>query len=302
MLRGTVMYLILSLLLAACGAALLGISDSGRLAPGEEMTVYDPVLLSIATSLIAAGLASLVFTVIREIDQRDAAQSNQRLKRLIELEQELREGLTELRRTLLLTQNPDARRIYKVHPREEVREEISNAGDRRVRLDALGLALKSLYDEQVRPLIDRGDSEVRLLVEDPRSEAFAAMCDQESRDHAVMMRDILDVTDYVQEWAERQNGTDRQGVSLMMKWSTLNAPVTMTRVNDWMVVRTRFPREGTRERGFFEQYTPDDGRAFDQLERFFEESWSDAEEPTAEDVEAAREQLDKLLAARRQGP
>jgi hypothetical protein len=294
------LYLLLSLILALVGLALLGVSDTGPPKAGQPATVYDPVWLSIATSLIAAGVASLLFTLIREIDQRDSAQSKKRITSLIELEQKLHQGLIELRRALLLTMNPDARRIYSVHPADEVRKAIEEQQvPNKVTLDALGLALRSLYDEQIKDLIVRGNCEVRLVVEDPRSDAFKTMCEQEARDIVVMTEDVLTVTEYVRAWTEEHPDAAEREVSVLIRWSGLNVPVTMTRVNEWMAVRTRLPREGVRERGFFEQYTPDDGKAFIQLGRFFDETWYAAKAPTAEDVESAQKRLDELVKSRK---
>ena len=208
-------YLLLGVVVAVVGVALVFASERSPLKDGAQPDVYDPVLLSIATSLVAAGCVSVLFTIVREIDQRDAARSNARLNNLIELERDLRRGLSELRRTLLVTNDPDARRIFDTHPVQQVREEIGGA-DGTLAIDAIGLSLKALYQNHIKDATSRGDCVVRLLVQDPCHPTFAIMCSQEARDREVMTRDVVQVT----KWAKQIAATkgNQAGCHIEVKW------------------------------------------------------------------------------------
>jgi hypothetical protein len=291
----SLVYLCLSVVVSVVGLALVFASRTHGGAGTESH--YDPVLLSVGTSLIAAGATSLLFTVVREIDLRDARRATDRLEAIIELEQDLHRNVTHVRRTLLLANDRDARRLFKAHAVQEVRSEIQSAVGT-IELDGLGLSLKALYQEQVRGLLDRGNCRVRLLIEDPCSRAFSLMCEQEARDRVTMTRDVIYVTKQVSAWNATPTA-NAHGARLEVRWSELSAPITSTRVNDWIATRPRLPQEGAGKHGFFEQYTRDDERAFDQLERFFEEIWDDAKDPSAEDIADAERLLEKLVQRQR---
>jgi hypothetical protein len=215
---------------------------------GQQPDMYAPVLRSIATGLVVSGFISVLFTIIRELDHRDAERSNARVGKLIELEQDLREGLSQLRRTLLVAKDPDERRIFDAHPVQQVREEIAGA-TRPIIIDALGLSLKALYQLHIRELLPGTECTIRLLLQDPCDDAVAIMCTQAARDREARTRDILQVTKLVKEVADTDDG---RGLShIEVRWLQAVASLSLTRVNDWRVVRPRFFDEGMGNDGFF---------------------------------------------------
>lgn len=287
----SIVYLLLSVVVAVAGVALVFASERSPLKPGAQPDVYDPVLLSIATSLVAAGCVSVLFTIVREIDQRDSARSNDRLTNLIELERDLRRGLSELRRTLLVTNDPDARRIFDTHPVQQVREEIAGT-DGSLAIDAVGISLKALYHNHIKDLASRGDCAVRLLLQDPCHPTFAIMCSQEARDREAMTRDVIQVTKLAQQRSATKGNP--AVCRIEVKWLQAVAPLSLTRVNDWRVVRPRFFDEGAGHHGFFEQYSADDSRASDILDRYFDAAWFDAVTPDASRIKDAEKLCAKL--------
>lgn len=292
--RSTWLYAALSVILMVAGIAI--VLASKQVTTDAQLhlkTSYEQVWFAVGTSIFAGGIASFAFTGIRELDQRDADGAHQRLEELSHKSKDLNEGLTKLRRAMLLTSDPDARRIFKPHPVQEVQKELDDADDD-VRVQVMGLALRSFYEDQVgQVLLRRKQAQVRLLTQNPLEQTFTQLCHQEGRDLEVMTEDVIWVSRRVQAWTQEPHPAPAPQIEV--RWLSDFPSITMTMVDGWMAVRPRFVNEGSGGHyGFFEQYTSDDHEAFTALARLFGVLWDRAQVPTEEmlvDAETLHEDL-----------
>jgi hypothetical protein len=278
--RSTWLYVALSVVLLASGIAIVLASKQVTTDAQHHLkTSYEQVWFAVGTSIFAGGIASIAFTGIRELDQRDADGAHQRLEELSLKSKDLNEGLTELRRVMLLTNDPDSRRIFKPHPVQEVQDEL-DAADDDVCVQVMGLALRSFYEDQVGPVLKgRPQATIYLLTQNPLAPTFAQLCYQEGRDRAVMTADVIWVSERVKAWNQSRQAGPRP--TMEVRWLSDFPSITMTMVDGWMAVRPRFVNEGSGGHyGFFEQYTADDKEAFAALSRLFGVLWKRSDAPT----------------------
>src|SRR5262249_43518731 len=126
----------------------------------------------------------------------------------------------------------------------------------------------------------RGNCHVRLITQDPESNMFNQVCEQESRNPNLMRIDTLWVKDRILE-AQR---LAKSGLNLELRWFSGYPTVTMTRLNDVMFVRARFLREATQPRLFHERYCAEDGLPFRAYLEQFETAWNASTTPREGDV------------------
>lgn len=264
------LYVVSSLLIALSGLVILVAFSK------------DPIGISIATSLIAGGLASVAFAVIRYLDDRasdtTAKSFEHALVKLRESAEQQHEAVKSLRRVTGSIAG-QRMRVYDRHPQEEVREEFDQTADELL-VDVMGLTLRPFCVDQLNLLESRGRCRLRLLTLDPRSAMFEQTCQQESRNMAIMREDILWVGHRV--LAARSQGST--GLQVELRWFRDFPTVTMTRVNDVLFVRPRFLREATQPRIFHERYAVEEGIPFTAYANHFQTAWDSSVTPTQEDI------------------
>ncbi len=242
--------------------------------------------VSIGTSLIAGGLASIAFAVIRYLDDRASDTTAHSFQQaLADLRDNLGhqyEAVNSLRR-LAGSLAGQRSRVYDRHPQDEVSDELARSSDELV-VEVMGLTLRPFCRDQLATLEARGRCRLRLLTQDPRGSMFEQVCHQESRDLLTMREDVLWVTERAQQLAE----ASASGLSVELRWIRDFPTITMTRVNDVLYVRPRFLREATQPRVFHERYAVEEGLPFTAYTGHFQTAWDSAFSPTTNDIAAAR--------------
>lgn len=266
--RSTLIYFLLSLVVALCGALTTALTGEAH-----------PVGLAVATSVLAAGLASMAFSIVTYLQARDQEGT---IARLDDLAAQLQRGLSSLRQAEVLADVANSRRIFDRHPDQEVQDAIDHAsGD--VRVDVMGLTLKPFCSQQVPLLKERPGTTVRVLIQDPTSHIFEAICRQESRDFLSSLEDAVSVTKSMTSHATDTSEDAR----IEIRWFLRYPSLTMTRVNELWFVRARFLREADKPRTFFECYTADEGTAYDTYQAYFEAAWTESRAADVAEADAA---------------
>lgn len=264
------LYIVSSLLIALAGVLIL---VAGR---------KSAIALSIGTSMIAGGLASISFAAIRYLDDRASDSSAASLRRSVEsLEHSVRDeqhALESLRR-VTSSFSGNSLRVYDRHPQDEVRDELEQISEE-INADIFGFTLRPFCQDWLQYLVDRGNCTVRLITQNPKSIMFDEVCEQESRNPSIMRNDALWVANQVMK--ARQLG--KPGLNVELRWFSGYPTVTMTRLNDVMFTRARFLREATQPRLFHERYCAEDGLPFRAYCEQFETAWNASVTPEADDA------------------
>jgi len=272
----TTIYILVSAILALFGVILLAFGSAAW-------------AVAVATSLIAAGVSSSAFAVIRYFDEVDMANHQSVITQAIAaLDQNLSRldtGLDVMRSTALLSGGPDQRRVFERHPKGAVQQEL-RAARREIELDALGMSLAPFYDDIVRDLQHRGNAHIRLLVQDPRGKTFDWICVEQGRDRKKTADSIL----YTIRKVLEHEATAREGAEATIEIRCCDSvpSVTLTRINRVVFVRPRLPNEanfgGT---VFYERYDERVEReCYDTYWHYFDSVWEDSRTPTFEDLNA----------------
>jgi hypothetical protein len=264
------LYIVSSLLIGLAGVLILVI--------GRKNTIA----ISVGTSMIAGGLASIAFAVIRYLDDRAADSSAASLKNSVEsLEHSVRDeqhALESLRRVTSSISGTSLR-VYDRHPQDEVREELQQLTER-ISADIFGFTLRPFCQDWLEYLVEQGNCHVRLITQDPDSNMFDQVCQQESRNPDLMRIDTLWVRDRVLA----AQSLAKPGLNIELRWFSGYPTVTMTRLNDVMFVRARFLREATQPRLFHERYCAEDGLPFRAYLEQFETAWNASTKPKSDYV------------------
>jgi hypothetical protein len=271
----TAIYLLVSVILALSGFLLLA-------AYSGETSV------AIATSLIAGGISSGAFAVIRYFDDVDVTVHQEVITRSIAALDEnisrLDSGLDVMRSTALLAGGPDQRRVFEKHPKSAVQQEIRTVQRRDIDIDALGMSLQPIYDDIVRDLLSRENAHVRLLVQDPRASTFSEICLEQGRDRNKTASSIL----YTIRKVLEHQSTAREGAEASIEIRCFGGvpSVTLTRVNRVIFVRPRYPNEANFGGAvFYERYDERIERAcYETYCHYFEAVWESGRTPTVEDL------------------
>lgn len=252
-----------------------------------------PVGLSIGTSLIAAGVGSFAFAIMRFYDDSSSdsvnAVLNSGLERLHESMNHQVKATDTLRRTAFRTGHIDSR-AYGIYPAEAITQELSR-NNAKVEVDSFGLTLGRLLRLDLPQLLEREDCKVRLLVQHPQSPMFDLILSQEQRDREQCMRDIISVTKYVLERTDPASATAQSPAqrknSVDIRWYRGYPTVTSIRIDDMILVRPRVPKEPLQMNAFYERYSREDGRAFQAYYDLYDQLWHEATEPTTSDLSDA---------------
>lgn len=281
----TAIYVAVSFCLVLLGVAVL--AWSGKSIAGS----------SIATSLVAGGISSIAFSVIRYFDERSDSDQTKLVSvsigGLAEDLHGIEHELQALRDVTMVSKEANERRVFDRHPEQEVRAEIDHhRKNSQVNLDVMGLSLRPFYGDFMDYLIGRENVNLRLIVQEPCTQLFSLICHQEARDEAAMARDVLLVTRRVLGLLKDAEHEERAGHSMVdVRWFPLCPSVSLTRINDLTFVRSRYLQEALHPPMFFERYHRVEGRCFDAYKAYFEKAWELSITPTKELCEEAEAKL-----------
>lgn len=281
-LRTTVIYVALSAGVFLFGVALtvwgsMEVSTSSDIrSTGIAKEQRSPVAFSVGTSLLAAGLASLGFAVVRVFDDRDTNKLNEDVcgvkDRVDDVKASLLESRDLVRRTRIVIPTAPERCLFDSgisnRFREAVRDYGSNAG---LEVDVVGLKLHRFLNDQMKYLTSQAasrDVRVRMLLQDPDTPDFGSICSLETRDEKGTRNSILLTLKQLQ--GAKKVESDLQYTSgrliICLRFYPQFQPIAFFRVNDTVLVRPRIRSNGAGDR-FYETYTRQEGEEYFGLYR-----------------------------------
>lgn len=240
----------------------------------------EAVWLSISTSLIASGLASLAFSVIKYFDDKDSnVQQIQMSKSLRELNSKINEIVVGK----VIVDEPNNRCVFKRQLTDEFANLLNMYKDsEKIKIDIIGFSLYRFYKEQLENILEKSHSQIRIIVQDPRNAASKIMAEQESRDLNNVKKDVYDMTKRIIELAKKYQPRRKETYARFVKedkssvearWFQGCASVTIVRFNDVIYVRSRFLGEGKDAPVFFERYHINQKQCFEAYEEYFQNAW-----------------------------
>ncbi len=261
-------YILASLLTLVAGLALLFAKPN------------DAVCLSISTSLIAGGLSSLAFSIIKYFDDND---SNLKQIQMSKTLRELNSKINEIVLGKVIVDEPINRCVFKRQLTDEFTNLLNMYKDsENIKIDIIGFSLYRFYKEQLEKIIEKSHSEIRIIVQDPRQISTKIMAEQEGRDLNNVKNDVYEMTKRIIELAKkyqpRRKDTYARFVkedksSVEARWFQGCASVTIVRFNDVIYVRSRFLGEGKDAPVFFEKYHINQKKCFEVYEEYFQNAW-----------------------------
>jgi hypothetical protein len=251
--------------------------------------------VSIGTSLIAGGLASVAFGIIRYFDDRatsaTSAQLDMTLNSFVESLGKHSKSLASIRQSLP-NSTPRTISVTDRYPHREVGEEVAHISGA-CEVDVMGLTLRQFCIDWLGELAMRESVTLRLLLQDPTSPVFSLACRQEARDERSMRDDAVWVTRTVLELASGIAVTGAidaapvRSFRVEVKWFQEFPTVMITRVGNLLYARPRFLKEAVHPRTFFECYHLDDGHPFASYNLYYQTAWNSAKTPTITDCDQA---------------
>jgi hypothetical protein len=255
----TTLYVLSSVVVALVGAVML-------FAAGGS-----PTGLSISTSLIAGGMSSVGFVVIRYFDDVDSHRVGEELTDALVRHSR---SVNALRRLL---ESDDTSRVFDRHPKDEIDHELTNLSGH-VEIDVMGMTLRAFCRDWLRVLLVRGNTTLRVLVQDPTAATFAQVCHQESRDVTTMTADVQWVAETLRRIQQGESPFEGVEVpphfTVRLRWCADYPTVTMIRAGGVVYARPRFSADQSRM--FFERYTLEEGAAFGTFRSIFDVAWEKA--------------------------
>lgn len=266
--RSTTIYILLSVIVLFAGiAATVWGGQEIAAQPNAPGHLLSPTWFSVGTSLLAAGLASLGFAVVRRFDDIDSVELHEKL------------GLLRSARLIVGASercffDPDISAIFK--------KAVHDCPDTTVLVDVVGLKLYRFLNDQLQYLKIEGGSRkiiVRMLLQNPDSEHFQAICKLEARDEDATKEDILKTLTMLQ--GAKQVGKDLiytdANLKVFVRFFTPFQPIASFRVGDTILIRPRIRSSGAGSR-FYEAYDKQEGESYFGLYRdHFEACWSTSE-------------------------
>lgn len=288
--RTTALYIVLSalVLFVGIGLTLWGGQDVPTAwdSAGKAINTVQrsPSAFSVGTSLLAAGLASLGFAVVRVFDDRDTTQLSNDIGNLANrvdgVNTALRDARKLIRRTQVVIPSARDRCLFDPQISGRFREAIGDSNPScELHVDVVGLKLFRFLTDQLQYLVTQASFRpvtVRMLLQDPDSADFGSICQLETRDEKGTRADILSTL------RQLQGGT-HVGEDLVYSVGQLTIkvrfypqfqPIAFFRVNDTVLVRPRIRSAGAGDR-FYEAYSQEEGEEYFGLYRdHFQNCWS----------------------------
>jgi len=281
--KSTTIYILLSVVTLVAGIALTiwGGRDipEPRNAKGqaERSIQFSPIGFAVGTSLLAAGLASLGFAVIRKYDDQDQSELSRKLDRI---EVTLKESKSSLKRARVVIPDASERCLFDPQISDRFREAVQDTSPSApLEVDVIGLKLfRFLKDqfEHLRIVSEQRDVRVRMLLQDPDSDVFSAICELETRDENGTKNDILSTLKFLTgaTLKEDQLTYTLGNLTILVRFFAQFQPIAFFRVNETVLVRPRI-RSGSAGSRFYETYLKGEGASYFGLYRdHFDDCWS----------------------------
>lgn len=249
---------------------------------GALVTAYagsSTVRISVGTSLLAAGIASLIAAVVRALDDRDTTRNgNDILAQIAQVRGAIRERTVG-------ESNPGERCVTDRTIGDEFRtifqrEVDLGARDEPVKVDATGLKLFRFLDDQVPWLkSQKREIHVRLLLQNPDEEVFSDICRLENRSLAATVRDIESTLNMLKggEVSDNSYLVTIDSVTFELRYYSDYQPVTLFCVGRSSCVRPRVSTPKGQASRFYETYYSSSGREqSDVYLSHFEKCWNES--------------------------
>jgi hypothetical protein len=280
-LLGTVTYFLLSIIISLIGLLLLVI----HVGSNNQSTV----IASIGASLLAGGIASLGFGLLRYIDdssgQKLQVEVDRRLARVEAQFTVLQTGVgqfgVEAMNAVRRTTKADERCVSDDKISDRLRQEHARFAlrDRDLHIDVLGLKLFRFLEDQLNWLESSNHAtSVRMLLQYPYSAVFQQICELEARSPRATREDIARTLDKLtgatieQDSLTWANGNLRVQLRFYDKYQ----PVALFRVQDAIYVRPRVNTPLGASSRFYEVYEKLDSEKHYRVQsQHFERCWSE---------------------------
>ena len=280
-LLSTVIYFLLGIIISLLGFVLLLVHVGSK----DQSTV----LASIGASLLAGGIASLGFGLLRYIDdstgQKLQVEVSSKLGELEGRFEALRSNMVtfaaESRASVRLTSRAEDRCVSDQHISGRFRSEYHRftLRDRRVEVDVLGLKLFRFLEDQLNWLAGR-DHEIvaRMLLQNPYNDVFKQICDLEARSPRATKEDIARTLEKLSGATIADDSlTWQQGeLKIRLRFYDKYQPVALFRIQDAIYVRPRVNTPLGASSRFYEVYEKqDDQKHYSVQFQHFERCWSE---------------------------
>lgn len=267
--RTTAIYILISFLVFFIGTAMAIWGGGSVTSPDDIKNLATPIqnsptAFSVGTSLLAAGLVSLGFALIRKYDDHDSAKLHESID---SHEERLRSFNQTLQRVRSVIPDAAQRCFFDSELSDSFVSAINTCAPRKeISVDVVGLKLHRFLRDQFELLKKESKNRpinVRMLLQDPEHNAFEALCQLESRDLEGTKNDIVSSLLYLEGAtynAEKLIYTD-ENLKIEVKFYEKFQPIAFFRVNKTVMVRPRIRSTGIGTR-FYETYTEDEGHSY----------------------------------------
>jgi hypothetical protein len=235
-----------------------------------------PAWFSIGTSLLAAGLVSLGFWLLRTIDDADSTELKEKLETLTTKVVSHGEYLHKLS---TIKSDPSERCVSDDGISNVFKQLLDeHPQDKDLKVDVVGLKLHRFLRDQLKHLKAKAKYtkiDVRMLIQDPDAEAFSAICKLEARDEAATRADIDKTLRALSRTEERDSSLIHKdgNLEISARFFTPFQPIALFRVDDTIFVRPRVKSHGAGSR-FYEPYVENyGGNYFELYKDHFEVCW-----------------------------
>ena len=279
--RSTTIYIVLSVCVLLIGIVFT--IGGGAEIPGPPDATGKPTAtvqrsatwFAVGTSLLAAGLASLGFAIVRRFDDIDSVELQDKFDRI---EKEVRESKSTLRRARLVPEASE-RCLFDPQISGRFKEAVDDClADAPVVVDVVGLKLNRFLNDQFEYLQAQARRQkvvVRMLLQDPDGENFRAICKLETRDEQGTREDILNTLTRLTgaRCSGKELVYEKDALRIVVRFCSQFQPIASFRVGDTILVRPRIRSSGAGQR-FYEVYRRSEGESYFGLYRdHFESCW-----------------------------
>lgn len=287
-LLSTIIYFLLSIIISLLGLVLLLVHVGSK----NQSTV----LASVGASLLAGGIASLGFGVLRYIDDRTGQNLQVEIAgKVSELEERfeaLRSSMgmfaAETVSSVRLTSRAKDRCISDVEISSRLRDEYHRFSlrDEQVEVDVLGLKLFRFLEDQLNWLVSRHHETVaRMLLQNPYGDVFDQICELEARSPRATKQDIARTLEKLSGAAITDGSLtwNRGALTIKLRFYDKYQPVALFRVQDAIYVRPRVSTPLGASSRFYDVYEKQDSeKHYDVQWQHFERCWSEGHYSGAE--------------------
>lgn len=278
----TIIYFLVALIVALVGLVLV-LSHPGKGSQSSTMA-------AIGDSLLAGGVASIGFGLLRYIDDSAERRLREQVsgiqaelnKSFDVFQSKIEEFVISSARSVRLTSEANARCVSDTEIGQRFRIEYARfaLGDTLVHVDVLGLKLYRFLDDQLEWLLSRRhNTYIRLLLQNPDSPVFEEICNLEARNLQATKADITRTIDSL-GGATVEGGSltwQNEQVRLELRFFERYQPVTLFRVQDVIYVRPRVSTPLGASSRFYEVYESRDSMPHYTVQlRHFEKCWRES--------------------------